>query len=79
LIVDKPSENDLYLLCSDGLSKMVSNEEIRDVLIAEADLEAAVYGLMELANDRGGRDNITLILVKVIERPVKVLSPEPRN
>lgn len=79
LIVDKPSENDLYLLCSDGLSKMVSNDEIRDVLIAEADLEAAVYGLMELANDRGGRDNITLILVKVIERPVKVLSPEPRN
>ncbi|MFZ5896193.1 MAG: PP2C family protein-serine/threonine phosphatase [Myxococcota bacterium] len=78
LIVDKPSENDIYLLCSDGLSKMVSNEEIREVLLGEADLEAAVYGLMELANDRGGRDNITLILVKVIERPVKTLALEPR-
>jgi len=78
LIVDKPSENDIYLLCSDGLSKMVSNEEIRDVLLAEADLEAAVYGLMELANDRGGRDNITLILVKVIERPVKTVALDAR-
>lgn len=79
LIVDKPSENDLYLLCSDGLSKMVSNDEIREVLLAEQDLEAAVYGLMELANDRGGRDNITLILVKVIERPVKMLAGDLRT
>lgn len=79
LIVDKPCENDLYLLCSDGLSKMMSNEEIREVLLGEADLEAAVYGLMELANDRGGRDNITLILVKVIERAVKTLALDPRS
>jgi serine/threonine protein phosphatase PrpC len=79
LIVDRPSENDLYLLCSDGLSKMVSNDEIRDVLLGEADLEAAVYGLMELANDRGGRDNITLILVKVIERAVKSMALDSRS
>jgi protein phosphatase len=79
LIVDKPCENDLYLLCSDGLSKMMSNEEIREVLLGEADLEAAVYGLMEMANDRGGRDNITLILIKVIERPVKTLALDLRG
>jgi serine/threonine protein phosphatase PrpC len=68
LIVDKPQGDDLYLLCSDGLSKMVAHEEMRQLLLAESDVEAAVYGLMELANDRGGKDNITIILVKVIDR-----------
>lgn len=68
LIVDKPRENDAYLLCTDGLTKMVSNDEIEEVLAGEADLEAAIYRLMELANDRGGKDNITMILVKVMQR-----------
>lgn len=68
LIVDKPAEEDIYLLCSDGLSKMVTDDQIRDVLLSEPDLEAAVYGLIEMANDRGGKDNITLILVKVLAR-----------
>lgn len=68
LIIDRPQGDDLYLLCSDGLSKMVSDEQICRVLQDESDIEAAVYGLMELANDSGGKDNITLILVKVIDR-----------
>jgi serine/threonine protein phosphatase PrpC len=80
LIVDKPRGDDLYLLCSDGLSKMVTNDEIRQALLDESDIEAAVYGLMELANDRGGRDNVTIILVKVIDRVASTLvrrSPGP--
>lgn len=68
LIVDKPRDDDIYLFCSDGLSKMLTDDEIRAVLLSEADLEAAVYGLIEQANDKGGRDNITLILVKVLAR-----------
>ncbi len=68
LIVDKPRPNDVYLLCSDGLSKMMKDEEIRDVLLSEPDLEAAVYTLIERANDQGGRDNVTVILLKVLER-----------
>jgi protein phosphatase len=68
VVVDKPRPSDIYLLCSDGLSKMVSDEEIRDVIVNEPDLEAAVYGLIEVANDRGGKDNITVILVKVLEK-----------
>lgn len=68
LIVDKPRDDDIYLLCSDGLSKMVSDEEVRDVLLRESDVEAAVYALIEAANDRGGRDNITLVLIKVLAR-----------
>jgi serine/threonine protein phosphatase PrpC len=81
LIVDKPHGDDLYLLCSDGLSKMVTNDEIRQALLDESDIEAAVYGLMELANDRGGKDNITIVLVKVIEKNARVLfaaSPSAR-
>ncbi|HYP87206.1 MAG TPA: protein phosphatase 2C domain-containing protein, partial [Polyangiaceae bacterium] len=68
LIVDKPRPDDVYLLCSDGLPKMASDEEIAAALLAQPDLEAAVYGLIELANDKGGRDNVSVILVKVIER-----------
>ncbi len=74
LIIDKPREEDLYLLCSDGLSKMVTDLEIAEILLNEPDLEAAVYGLIELANDRGGRDNVTVILIKVIERLRKLAS-----
>jgi len=69
LLVDKPHVNDIYLLCSDGLSKMVSDTQIRDTLLLEDDLEAAVYCLIELANDAGGKDNVTVVLVKVLEGP----------
>jgi len=71
LLVDKPRPNDVYLLCSDGLPKMVQDEEIERLLVAEPDLEAAVYGLIERANDHGGKDNVTVVLVKVIERAVR--------
>jgi serine/threonine protein phosphatase PrpC len=68
LIVDKPRPDDVYLLCSDGLCKMVDDEAIERVLLDQSDIEAAVYGLIELANDHGGRDNVSVILIKVIER-----------
>jgi protein phosphatase len=72
IVVDKPRPGDVYVLCSDGLSNMVQGEQIRDVILQEPDLEAAVYGLIELANDRGGKDNITVILVKVVEKKPSV-------
>jgi serine/threonine protein phosphatase PrpC len=68
VVVDKPRPGDLYLLCTDGLTKMATVDQIRDVIVAEPDLETAVYGLIELANDKGGKDNVTVILVKVLER-----------
>ena len=67
VIVDKPRADDLYLLCSDGLSKMATDDQILDLLLAEPSLEAAVEGLIGLANSRGGKDNITVILVKIME------------
>ncbi len=66
--VDRPRPGDRYLLCSDGLNKMARDDEIRDILLEEEDLERAVYALIALANAKGGKDNVTVILVKVLER-----------
>ncbi|MBE5922116.1 MAG: Stp1/IreP family PP2C-type Ser/Thr phosphatase [Lachnospiraceae bacterium] len=54
---------DRFLLCSDGLSNMVSDEEIRKVITSEDDLSDAVHRLIDLANEHGGRDNISVVLV----------------
>lgn len=69
VVVDKPMPGDVYLLCSDGLSKMVTDSRIRELLLKEEDPEAAVYGLIEEANDAGGRDNVTVLLAKVKTAP----------
>lgn len=58
-------EGDRYLLCSDGLTGMVSDEEILDALTSPRTPEQIVRGLVDLANERGGVDNITAILVVV--------------
>ncbi|HVJ20662.1 MAG TPA: protein phosphatase 2C domain-containing protein [Polyangiaceae bacterium] len=68
LVVDKPRNGDLYLLCSDGLSKMVPDEKVQTILLGEKDLNIAVYGLIEAANDAGGRDNVTAVVIKVVDR-----------
>lgn len=57
---------DIYLLCSDGLNDMVEDEEIGStVRMLAANLELAADQLVQMANDNGGRDNISVILVKV--------------
>jgi len=58
-------DGDRYLLCSDGLTGMVSDEEITSALGSPRSLEQIVRGLVELANERGGVDNITAIMVEV--------------
>src|SRR2546421_4868559 len=52
-------DDDVFLLCSDGLTTMVSDEEIRDILVESRNLRAAVNRLVDAANRGGGRDNIT--------------------
>ncbi|MCL4808596.1 MAG: Stp1/IreP family PP2C-type Ser/Thr phosphatase, partial [Thermoanaerobaculia bacterium] len=56
--------DDRYLLCSDGLTGMVSDEEIFEALTSSRTPEQIVRGLVDLANERGGVDNITAILVE---------------
>jgi PPM family protein phosphatase len=56
---------DVLLLCSDGLTSMMPDEEIaRVVTEAEGDLKRAAQGLVDAANARGGEDNITVLLLK---------------
>jgi len=59
---------DIYLLCSDGLSDMVVDEDIEATLGAmKSNLPLAAKQLIQAANDGGGRDNISVILVRVLE------------
>jgi len=55
---------DRLLLCSDGLTEMVTNDAIAAALDAELDPEAAAKVLLAQANDAGGRDNITVVVVR---------------
>lgn len=57
---------DLLLLCSDGLNDMVEDREIAQTLIALSEnLPLAADQLIEMANEKGGHDNISVILIKV--------------
>ena len=57
-------EGDIYLLCSDGLSGMVKDAQMEEVLASHDELAPACDRLIELANAAGGNDNITCILVR---------------
>ncbi|HVR43508.1 MAG TPA: Stp1/IreP family PP2C-type Ser/Thr phosphatase [Thermoanaerobaculia bacterium] len=56
---------DLFLLCSDGLTGMVPEEEILRLLVGGNDLPRTAAALVEIANARGGHDNITAVLVHI--------------
>ena len=55
---------DLFVLCSDGLTGLVRDEEIAAAANASTDLDAICAQLVDLANERGGEDNITVVLVR---------------
>jgi len=66
--VHETQQDDLYLLCSDGLSDMVEDEEIRLTLITlKSNPCLTVQQLVQAANDNGGRDNISAVLVRVAQ------------
>ena len=58
---------DVYLLCSDGLTTMVPEDAVGDLLRARSSLEQAGTDLIRAANEKGGRDNITVVLFKLGE------------
>jgi serine/threonine protein phosphatase PrpC len=60
---------DIYLLCSDGLHGFVTDEKIASILAFGTDLEAHVAALIQAAKDGTGKDNITCVVVKIIEPP----------
>jgi PPM family protein phosphatase len=60
-------DGDVYLLCSDGLTTMVPEDRLTEVLLAHAQLRAAGEALIATANEAGGRDNITVLLLRLEE------------
>lgn len=59
---------DVYLLCSDGLSDMVTDEDVQLTLSSlQSNLPLAAQQLVQQANDNGGRDNVSVILVRVVK------------
>jgi protein phosphatase len=57
--------SDILLLCSDGLTDLLWNDEILEVIRSKPTLKEASRALIELANSRGGHDNITVVLISV--------------
>ena len=57
-------EGDKFLLCSDGLTEMLSDEVIGEILLKEKNLSRACEKLIEMANSAGGVDNITAVIVQ---------------
>jgi len=62
---------DTYLMCSDGLSDMIDDTAIAKIVAAEMALEQKASQLIDLANENGGRDNISVLLVEVHEATEK--------
>lgn len=67
--VHRTGIGDVFLLCSDGLSRMVSDEEIRATVTSEPDLTEASKKLINKAKSAGGKDNVTTVLIRVEREP----------
>jgi serine/threonine protein phosphatase PrpC len=63
--VDAPRLGDVYIICSDGLSGMVKDEEMSEVSASEPDLDVLCEKLITSANKNGGLDNITVVAVRL--------------
>jgi protein phosphatase len=62
---------DVYVMCSDGLSDMVRDSAIADIVLSHATLEMKAKQLIHAANANGGRDNISVVMVQAVEPTTK--------
>lgn len=69
--------NDILLLCSDGLSGKMINEEMATLVAESGDLQDACHKLIALANERGGEDNITVLLARITGEHLATPDDEP--
>jgi PPM family protein phosphatase len=60
-------DGDLFLLCSDGLTSMISDEEVASILRSAGSLEDSAEALVRAANQSGGKDNITVVLFRLAD------------
>jgi serine/threonine protein phosphatase PrpC len=64
---------DSLLLCSDGLSRMVTDPEIASTILTSASAQNAADRLVDLANENGGVDNVSVIVVRILQKQEGVL------
>jgi serine/threonine protein phosphatase PrpC len=70
-VIETPARvGDLFLLCSDGLTTMLSDQEIHERLVSSVSLEDIGNRLIRDANARGGFDNVTVVLMRVVDAPM---------
>lgn len=67
LLNEEVCDGDIYMLCSDGLTDMVEEPQIEAVLREKQDVQNAAQTLLEIALANGGRDNVTVMLVRIDE------------
>jgi PPM family protein phosphatase len=77
LVSDEPQLGDVYLLCSDGLSGMLTDEQILGVVSSSADTNEICRQLIHQANQNGGEDNITALVVRFDDVPSDELGQRP--
>src|ERR1700748_3469668 len=65
IITQTPKVGATFLLCSDGLTGMLKDDQIQHILMTEKDLDRAVERLIQAANEEGGVDNISVILARI--------------
>ncbi len=65
IFTEQPRAGDTYMLCSDGLTGMIKDDQIQHILMTERDLDRAVERLITAANEEGGVDNISVVLARV--------------
>jgi len=61
------SSGDILLLCTDGLTRMVEDSEIASILVDSSDAQTSADQLVLLANDHGGEDNVSVVVVRIGE------------
>jgi protein phosphatase len=69
LVSDDARVDDVYVLCSDGLSGMVEDEDLLDVVSTNPAPEDACRRLVTMANEHGGEDNVTAVVIKIVGSP----------
>ena len=58
-------DGDIYLMCSDGLTGMISEDQVQEILASDGTLDEKAQRLIDAANEGGGRDNITVVLFRL--------------
>lgn len=65
ILFEKIEDEDVLVLCTDGLTNMIEKEEIKDQIVNSRSLERACESLVKTAKDRGGKDNISIMAIRI--------------